>query len=85
MKIIRQIKKLKILIIPFFKGNKLKNEAIDAIISNISEQADGKNNYVIFNSTQWTRSEIIEVPLSLDQKNVQQVSHNSNKALLYGK
>jgi len=63
----------------------LKNEALDAIISNVSEQANGKSGFEIFNSTQWTRSEIIEVPLSLDQKNVQQVSHNSNKALLYGK
>jgi len=62
----------------------LKNEALDAIISNVSEQANGKSGFEIFNSTQWTRSEIIEVPNQPNLNNVQ-VSHNPDKVLLYGK
>ncbi|KAG4092558.1 galactose mutarotase-like domain-containing protein [Neocallimastix lanati (nom. inval.)] len=65
------------------KGNKLQDIAIDSIISNISKEAKGKKGYGIFNTTQWTRSEIIEVPLLPNQKNIQQLSHNENKALIY--
>jgi len=64
------------------KGNKIKDNAINSIIFNLSKPSEGKKGYEIFNSTQWTRSEIIEVPLLPNQANVQQKSHN-DKALIY--
>ncbi|ORX62481.1 hypothetical protein BCR32DRAFT_251720 [Anaeromyces robustus] len=67
------------------KGTKLKDNAINSIIFNSSKPAEGKKGYEIFNSTQWTRSEVIEVPLLPNQTNVQQLSHSKNKALIYGK
>ncbi|ORX47281.1 hypothetical protein BCR36DRAFT_584796 [Piromyces finnis] len=64
------------------KGNKLRDNALNSILSN-SSSASGKKGYIIFNSTQWTRSEIIEVPLNKNKSDIQQLSHDGDKALLY--